>query len=142
MLFGETVAVYCENHTEHADTLSGGKEHISLFNPLKNSGYYIYHLLLRLRRSVFMSFSYCIAITSVNCIGRYDGDTECFLWGTNCILNCHSAEIRAWSNKEDWMNIKRNVKRFRFLQTLNIQQCDVKQWTTPSVECRNHCAFT
>jgi hypothetical protein len=21
MLFGETVAVYCENHTEHADTL-------------------------------------------------------------------------------------------------------------------------
>jgi hypothetical protein len=23
MLFGETVAVYCENHTEHADTLFG-----------------------------------------------------------------------------------------------------------------------
>jgi hypothetical protein len=23
MLFGETVAVYCENHTEHTDTLSG-----------------------------------------------------------------------------------------------------------------------
>jgi hypothetical protein len=23
MLFGETVAVYCENHTEHADTLCG-----------------------------------------------------------------------------------------------------------------------
>jgi hypothetical protein len=22
MLFGETVAVYCENHTEHTDTLS------------------------------------------------------------------------------------------------------------------------
>jgi hypothetical protein len=22
MLFGETVAVYCENHTEHRDTLS------------------------------------------------------------------------------------------------------------------------
>jgi hypothetical protein len=23
ILFGETVAVYCENHTEHADTLCG-----------------------------------------------------------------------------------------------------------------------
>jgi hypothetical protein len=23
MLFGETVAVYCENHTEHRDTLCG-----------------------------------------------------------------------------------------------------------------------
>jgi hypothetical protein len=23
MLFGETAAVYCENHTEHADTLCG-----------------------------------------------------------------------------------------------------------------------
>jgi hypothetical protein len=23
MLFGETVAVYCENYTEHADTLCG-----------------------------------------------------------------------------------------------------------------------
>jgi hypothetical protein len=23
MLFGETVAVYCENHTEHTDTLGG-----------------------------------------------------------------------------------------------------------------------
>jgi hypothetical protein len=23
MLFGETVAVYCENHTEHTDTLWG-----------------------------------------------------------------------------------------------------------------------
>jgi hypothetical protein len=23
MLFGETVAVYCENHTEHTDTLRG-----------------------------------------------------------------------------------------------------------------------
>jgi hypothetical protein len=23
MLFGETVAVYCENHTEHIDTLCG-----------------------------------------------------------------------------------------------------------------------
>jgi hypothetical protein len=25
MLFGETVAVYCENHTEHTDTLCGQK---------------------------------------------------------------------------------------------------------------------
>jgi hypothetical protein len=23
MLFGETVAIYCENHTEHTDTLCG-----------------------------------------------------------------------------------------------------------------------
>jgi hypothetical protein len=23
MLFGETVALYCENHTEHTDTLCG-----------------------------------------------------------------------------------------------------------------------
>jgi hypothetical protein len=23
MLFGETIAVYCEKHTEHTDTLSG-----------------------------------------------------------------------------------------------------------------------
>jgi hypothetical protein len=25
MLFGETVAVYCENHTEHTDTLCVGR---------------------------------------------------------------------------------------------------------------------
>jgi hypothetical protein len=25
MLFGETVAVYCENHMEHTDTLCGGR---------------------------------------------------------------------------------------------------------------------
>jgi hypothetical protein len=28
MLFGETVAVYCENHTEHINTLCG---HFSLY---------------------------------------------------------------------------------------------------------------
>jgi hypothetical protein len=26
MLFGETVAVYCENHTEHTDTLCAKNE--------------------------------------------------------------------------------------------------------------------
>jgi hypothetical protein len=26
MLFGETVAVYCENHTEHINTLCGQRE--------------------------------------------------------------------------------------------------------------------
>jgi hypothetical protein len=26
MLFGETVAVYCENHTEHADTVRTSQE--------------------------------------------------------------------------------------------------------------------
>jgi hypothetical protein len=30
MLFGETVAVYCENHTEHTDTLCG-----------QNAGFYV-----------------------------------------------------------------------------------------------------
>jgi hypothetical protein len=31
MLFGETVAVYCENHTEHTDTLCGGQNAEYLF---------------------------------------------------------------------------------------------------------------
>jgi hypothetical protein len=31
MLFGETVAVYCENHTEHTDTLCGPNAVFSLF---------------------------------------------------------------------------------------------------------------
>jgi hypothetical protein len=26
MLFGETIAVYCENHTEHADTVRTSQE--------------------------------------------------------------------------------------------------------------------
>jgi hypothetical protein len=30
MLFGETVAVYCENHTEHTDTLCGQKAEFSV----------------------------------------------------------------------------------------------------------------
>jgi hypothetical protein len=34
MLFGETVAVYCENHTEHTNTLAGSipDEAIGFFN--------------------------------------------------------------------------------------------------------------
>jgi hypothetical protein len=36
MLFGETVAVYCENHTEHTDTLCG---HNAEFSMLKHVVY-------------------------------------------------------------------------------------------------------
>jgi hypothetical protein len=37
MLFGETVAVYCENHTEHTDTLCGQNVE---FKCVKASGVY------------------------------------------------------------------------------------------------------
>jgi hypothetical protein len=35
MLFGETVAVYCENHTEHTDTVRTSQEphHVSATEP-------------------------------------------------------------------------------------------------------------
>jgi hypothetical protein len=39
MLFGETVAVYCENHTEHTDTLCGQNAE---FFSVKVSGIYSY----------------------------------------------------------------------------------------------------
>jgi translation initiation factor IF-1 len=35
MLFGETVAVYCENHTEHTDTLCG--KNAIYTNPVRTS---------------------------------------------------------------------------------------------------------
>jgi translation initiation factor IF-1 len=35
MLFGETVAVYCENHTEHTDTLCG--QNTIHTNPVRTS---------------------------------------------------------------------------------------------------------
>jgi hypothetical protein len=37
MLFGETVAVYCENHTEHTDTLSGQNAEFWYVNPVRTS---------------------------------------------------------------------------------------------------------
>jgi hypothetical protein len=37
MLFGETVAVYCENHTEHTNTLCGQNAE---FQYVKASGTY------------------------------------------------------------------------------------------------------
>jgi hypothetical protein len=40
MLFGETVAVYCENHTEHTDTLCGQNTE---FSYVKTSGTYSDH---------------------------------------------------------------------------------------------------
>jgi hypothetical protein len=44
MLFGETVAVYCENHTEHTDTLCMQNE--ELLN-VKAGGTYNYHCDLK-----------------------------------------------------------------------------------------------
>jgi hypothetical protein len=41
MLFRETVAVYCENRTEHTDTLCGQ------IRKFKGSGIYSYHFALR-----------------------------------------------------------------------------------------------
>jgi hypothetical protein len=40
MLFRETVAVYCENHAEHTDTLCG---HNAKFWYVKTSGTYTDH---------------------------------------------------------------------------------------------------
>jgi hypothetical protein len=40
MLFRETVAVYCENHTEHINTLCGQNAE---FWYVKAGGVYIYH---------------------------------------------------------------------------------------------------
>jgi hypothetical protein len=37
MLFGETVAVYCENHTEHTDTLCGQNAEFWYVNPVRTS---------------------------------------------------------------------------------------------------------
>jgi hypothetical protein len=44
MLFGETVAVYCENHTEHTNTLCGQNEE---FWDVKASGTYTNHQALK-----------------------------------------------------------------------------------------------
>jgi hypothetical protein len=37
MLFGETVAVYCENHTEHTDTLCGQNGEFWYVNSVRTS---------------------------------------------------------------------------------------------------------
>jgi lipoate-protein ligase B len=44
MLFEETVAVYCENHTEHTDTLCGQNVE---FLYVKAGGKYTYHCALK-----------------------------------------------------------------------------------------------
>jgi hypothetical protein len=41
MMFGETVAVYCENHTEHTDTLC--EQNVESFSEFKAGGTYINH---------------------------------------------------------------------------------------------------
>jgi hypothetical protein len=41
MLFRETVAVHCENHTEHTDTLCGGR--MQFFFIVKANGAYANH---------------------------------------------------------------------------------------------------
>jgi hypothetical protein len=43
MLFGETVAVYCENRTEHINTLCGQNVE---FSHIKTCGIYSYHCSL------------------------------------------------------------------------------------------------
>jgi hypothetical protein len=37
MLFGETVAIYCENHTEHTDTLCGQNAEFWYVNSVRTS---------------------------------------------------------------------------------------------------------
>jgi hypothetical protein len=68
ILFGETVAVYCENHTEHTDTLCGQnaesvphKKHITsqLQSP---NGYYLGKQLLFIVGT--------IRNTQIHCVGR------------------------------------------------------------------------
>jgi hypothetical protein len=44
MLFGETVAVYCENHTEHTDTV---RENNTEFLYFKTGGTYSNHWALK-----------------------------------------------------------------------------------------------
>jgi hypothetical protein len=44
MLYRETIAVYCENHTEHTSTLSG---QIAEFYYVKASGIYSNHSTLK-----------------------------------------------------------------------------------------------
>jgi hypothetical protein len=44
MLFGETVAVYCENYTEHTNTLCGQN---ALFQCVKAGGTYSNHWALK-----------------------------------------------------------------------------------------------
>jgi hypothetical protein len=54
MLFGETVAVYCENHTEHTDTLCGQNAE---FYCVKVSGTYSNHLALKVNNLCGLSSS-------------------------------------------------------------------------------------
>jgi hypothetical protein len=49
MLFTETIAVYCENHTEHINTLCG--ENGEFFN-IKVGGTYRYHWALKCSLSI------------------------------------------------------------------------------------------
>jgi hypothetical protein len=44
MLFGETIAVYCENHSEHTDTLCGQNVE---FSTLKVGDTYSHHWALK-----------------------------------------------------------------------------------------------
>jgi hypothetical protein len=51
MLFGETVAVYCENHTEHTDTLCGQNVE---FWYVKAGGTYSDHWALKVNINDFL----------------------------------------------------------------------------------------
>jgi hypothetical protein len=60
MLFGETVAVHCENHTEHTDTLCGQNAE---FWYIKGDGMYSYHCGLNVK--LIKTHEYNLASTEV-----------------------------------------------------------------------------
>jgi hypothetical protein len=73
MLFGEAVAVYCENHIEHTDTLCGQNAEILKIN---ECGTHSYHSKLDL----YAKFgSNCISQSALEAdISRTDKDIFCF----------------------------------------------------------------
>jgi hypothetical protein len=69
MLFGETAAVYCENHTEHTDTLCG------YTNPVRTSQET--HHVSTTKPNRLMLFGETVAVyrenlrnTQIHCVGK------------------------------------------------------------------------
>jgi hypothetical protein len=56
MLFRETVAVYCENHTEHIDTLCGQNAELPI---VKVRGTYSYHCEFKVLIDTLISQQIC-----------------------------------------------------------------------------------
>jgi hypothetical protein len=73
MLFGETVAVYCENHTEHTDTLCG--QNAGFIN-VKGSGAYIYQCSLKGCAEITLPFHLYIMFFSVQNIAAVTQQTS------------------------------------------------------------------